>query len=462
MEVSLHSSITHNRPLCCIPVRLCREALGRGQTRPTVNYDPASSTVNFHHLRTTNAESNYQLQDCPCTHQARIRKVHLKMGASLSGKDLKFGTSYSTNKSTESWPHSDNAAPSHYLRPRTNQRVSSIPDGKEPAPTIETNDYESPQNATDSSSIQEIRRTEHSVPISNSTAESSMELTPITVQDILSQEVPAITPAHADDTALDPTISPSDHPTQKISSTHTLLSNRGSSTLSLASITAPTTSRLGSSDRELQGRLDDHSSDKLASSDIELPLSLRRQRRPPMPTSKLKNLDPSPLRKRKASGDPPTLAAEKRQRTTRNSFTNPTAAYGTPRATPMPQSSATVTQSSRPMPILSAYQQNHTTLRVSVTTNIYASILPIKLRSCITMKSFFFSIVTATRDAVNRGSSSSDILVSFCWKDATDGSRTMLLRKDTMDTFRVFLETIDEAPCWNHVNGKCEILVDVV
>lgn len=391
------------------------------------------------------------------------------MAASFSGKDLKSGTSYSMDKSNELWPHSDNAALSHNSIPSTNIKIASISNDKELSPALETNDYRSLQNARDSSTIPEIGHTEHSVPISNNTAVSSMESAPITVQDILIQEVQAVAPTHADDTALNPTILPNDYPTEEISPTKILSSNPGSSSLSVASMAPRITSRPGSSDRELPGRLEDHSSEKPASSDTNLPLSIRRPRRPLMPTSKLKNADPSPPRKRKVSGGPPRLAAEKRQRTTQTPSTNPIAAYRSPRPTPKPtddQSPAISTQwmpqSSRPMPILSAYQQNHTTLRVSVTTYIYASILPIKLRSCITMETFFFSVLTATRDAVNRGNSSSDILVSFCWKDATDGTKTMLLRKDTMDTFRVFLETIDEAPCWNHVNGKCEILVDIV
>lgn len=416
------------------------------------------------------------------------------MAASFFGKDSKSGNSSSMDKSTESWAHLINAGLHHiksgnsssmdesteslahsinaglyHIKPNTKQQVSAVSNGKEVFPTVESNDHQSPQNATDPSSLQDIQRTEHSVAISDSTGHPSKDRSHITVQSLLIQEIPDIAPAHADDTALYPTIVPNDHPTKEIRPTHTLLSNGGSSALPLASMTPQTALRLVGSERELPGRLEDHSSVKPTSSDAELPLSLRRPRRPLMPTLKLKDSDSSPARKRKLTGGAPKAAAEKRQRTTQDLSTEQTRAYGTPRPTSKPivhQSSSittqSMTQSIPPMTILSIYQQNNTTLRVSVTTYIYASILPIKLQSCITMETFFYSILTATRDAVNRGNPSSDIMVSFCWKDATDNSRTMLLRKDTVDTFRVFLETIAEAPCWNQVNGKCEILVDVV
>lgn len=390
-----------------------------------------------------------------------ISRLYLKMAADSSGEDLKSKTNSLMDTSKGSRPHADTAGLSDYSRPITMQPVSSSPNNNGKLRASQSIDYQSPQNATDLSATQELHRTEHSVAISDSTRNLKTELSPALVQGTIGRKKSAIAPAHTDDTALDPIVLPSGRLIEKTPPTKKLMSDRTPPTPLFGSMNPPSGSWLSGIRRKFPG--------KPASSDDDLPLSQRRTRRPLMPTAKMKIPDPSPPKKRKVSDGPPKLAVKKRQRTSRDLSTNPTDAYGTSRPTAkptdlQPSASATqsMTQSVRPMPELSAYKQDHTTLLVSVTTYIYASILPIKLRSCMTMETFFSSILNATRDTVNKGVSSSDILVSFNWKDANDRGRSMLLRKDTMDTYQVFLETIDEAPCWDHMNGRCEIAVDVV
>lgn len=387
------------------------------------------------------------------------------MAADSSGEDLKSKTNSLMDTSKGSWPRADTAGLSDYSRPITMQPFSSssINDGKLRA--SESIDCQSPQNATDLSATQGIHRTEHNVAISDSTRKLNMKLSPSSVQGTIGRKKSAIAPAHIDDTALDPVIQPSGRLIEEIPPTKKWMSDRAPPTPLFGPMNPPSGSWLSGIKRKLPGRFED----KPALSDDELPLSQRRTRRPLMPTAKMKIPDPIPPKKRKVSDSPPKVAVKKRQRTSRDLSTNPTDAYGSSRPTAKPtdlQLSASATQSMmqsvRPMPELSAYKQDHTTLLVSVTTYIYASILPIKLRSCMTMETFFSSILNATRNTVNRGGSSSDVLVSFNWKDATDRGRSMLLRKDTMDTYQVFLETINEAPCWDHMNGRCEIAVDIV
>lgn len=228
-------------------------------------------------------------------------------------------------------------------------------------------------------------------------------------------------------------------------------------------------SSLVSSTQDFTAEPEDDHSGKIAGSHSEVPLSLGRARRAPKPTLKLQSPIPILPRKRKVNGRSSNQAREKRRRSTHDPLIDHTTAYDTPRPTPNSTghqspalSTHSITQPLHLLPILSVHKQNFTTLRVSVTADVFVGIIPLKLRSCMTMDTFFASIITATRNTDDHETSISAIMVSFDWKDADDRARTILVRKDITDSFEVFLETIDDAPCWNDEKGKCEVEVDVV
>jgi len=79
----------------------------------------------------------------------------------------------------------------------------------------------------------------------------------------------------------------------------------------------------------------------------------------------------------------------------------------------------------------------------------------------MTMDDFFSSIITATGYA-NQEREISTIMVTFDFKEDSDNKKSIFVRKDVMDSFEVFLEMIDEAPCWKEEGGRCEVAVDVV
>jgi len=246
--------------------------------------------------------------------------------------------------------------------------------------------------------------------------------------------------------------------------------NRGSSTLYPPAFSPGAAPSPMGSDRELRGRPKDNSSKKPASSAAAAGLLVDRPHRASKPTFKVKHLDLGPSRKRKVDDSTTNEAPEKRQRAFQYSSTTLDAAYEAPRPTPKPtdhQSPGPTTQSMRqsktqsidPMPVLSTYKQNHTILRVA---KISESTVPIRLRSCMTLETFFTWIDTATRYSFYHGGSSSEIMVTFDRKHATELGRHMLVKRDMMATFKVFLNTVNEAPCWSYGNGRCEIEVQVL
>lgn len=79
----------------------------------------------------------------------------------------------------------------------------------------------------------------------------------------------------------------------------------------------------------------------------------------------------------------------------------------------------------------------------------------------MTLSSFFTSVLAICaqpgQDAV------SGIRATFDWKLDKDFDRTILLKQDFPDTFEVFLEIVDGAPCWGEPGGgRCGVGVEVV
>ena len=128
----------------------------------------------------------------------------------------------------------------------------------------------------------------------------------------------------------------------------------------------------------------------------------------------------------------------------------------TPTETPIPS-----TQNFDSLPSLTPYKQAHTTLRVSSVASSIAGVVQLKLRSCMTPSAFFNSVLAAS-GYTGEGHSISAVVVTFDWKIETDIDKSTFIRRDVPDSFEIFLETVDEAPCWKEEDGRCGIAVDVV
>jgi len=133
--------------------------------------------------------------------------------------------------------------------------------------------------------------------------------------------------------------------------------------------------------------------------------------------------------------------------------------------TPHSQTSFTPITTSAPdtpesnMPQISSHKQRHTILRAACASSV--SVVPLKLRSCMTIDSFFSTIITATGSA-NQEREISTIMVEFDFREEGDAKRSILVKRDVEDSFEVFLEMIDEAPCWEDEAGRCEVAVEVM
>ena len=107
-----------------------------------------------------------------------------------------------------------------------------------------------------------------------------------------------------------------------------------------------------------------------------------------------------------------------------------------------------------PDPIFSlpAHKINATTVRVRISPSM--DFVPLSLRSCMTVPTFYASTLGAWDI---EESNLATVKVGFPWLPA----ETMVMRRTPADVFEWLLKTIDEAPCWDK-GGKCEIGVKLM
>ena len=196
-----------------------------------------------------------------------------------------------------------------------------------------------------------------------------------------------------------------------------------------------------------------------------------RPRRSHKPTlKKFDSIQPAAVtKKRKASGNTSKPVTKRHQhQTASTAMKRPrTDPYATPSYTPKltiqssPLSSVTL-ENDVSSTFLTDYKQNHTTLRASYNSSDNKTCpVMLKLRSCMTIETFFASIMSTTENT-SRPDGVSTIMITFDWKDAKDLKKSICVKKNVGDSFEVFLEIIDEAPCWKKQGGKCEVAVEVV
>ena len=108
-------------------------------------------------------------------------------------------------------------------------------------------------------------------------------------------------------------------------------------------------------------------------------------------------------------------------------------------------------------PSLTLYKQERTVLYVPLRGSS-SDLVPIKLRSAMSIPSFFTAVCTAGRIADNE---SLAIAVKFMPGD--DGqSRNVILGRDTIDAFEFFLEVVDEAECWKQEDGRMSFQLEFI
>jgi hypothetical protein len=108
------------------------------------------------------------------------------------------------------------------------------------------------------------------------------------------------------------------------------------------------------------------------------------------------------------------------------------------------------------------YKQDHTTLYISLSTNDYGGV-PIYLRSCLTIESFF-SLVFLAWDLKGQEDKVAAVTVRFDWLEEDE---PMVVRRGVVNSFQKMLDTIAEAPVWKdgdgHVREKgCDVRVMIV
>ena len=118
----------------------------------------------------------------------------------------------------------------------------------------------------------------------------------------------------------------------------------------------------------------------------------------------------------------------------------------TPRATPVESPSIG--------PSLTSAKLAKTTLRIADA----GTFTPIKLRSCPDSSALFAKVMDIC------GLTSSNVKplkLTFDWVPEGAKERNMHLRETYEDSFEIFVETVDEAPCWAE-GGKCTVGVEAV
>lgn len=129
-------------------------------------------------------------------------------------------------------------------------------------------------------------------------------------------------------------------------------------------------------------------------------------------------------------------------------------------AAPTPDTPNPPIQAAVSLPTLTLYKQTHTTLRATRDSNLIGFV-PLRLLTCMTMTTLFSSVITASGHREDEGPITC-LMAIFDWKEDNDVYKTIFIDKGTQGSFEIFLEIIDEAPCWKDEGGRCGVAVEVV
>lgn len=173
--------------------------------------------------------------------------------------------------------------------------------------------------------------------------------------------------------------------------------------------------------------------DSTKSNSPSRPMKRRRQNSIPSPQLLPANHSPSTR-----SSPPPSTSSQQNSRVSTPTSFNP--------------------QSTHSSSFLASHKQSRTTLFIAIPLS--HDMVPLKLRSCMTISSFFTSVLAICAQPGQE--IVSGIRATFDWKHEKDVDKAILLKVDFPDTFEVFLEIIDGAPCWEEEGGRCGVGLEVV
>ena len=125
-----------------------------------------------------------------------------------------------------------------------------------------------------------------------------------------------------------------------------------------------------------------------------------------------------------------------------------------------PETHQTQTQESTSPKTLTPHRQRNAILRATRDSNVIGFV-PLRLTACMTMSTLFSSVVAASGHREDQEPIKC-LMATFDWKEENDLYKTIYINRETEGSFEIFLELIDEAPCWKEEGGKCGIAVEIV
>ena len=118
------------------------------------------------------------------------------------------------------------------------------------------------------------------------------------------------------------------------------------------------------------------------------------------------------------------------------------------------------TKAANSLPSLPLYKQTHTTLRATRDSTLIGFV-PLRLLTCMNMNTLFSSVIAASGHREDEGPITC-LMAIFDWKEDNDTYKTIFIDKGTHGSFEIFLEIIDEAPCWKDEGGRCGVAIEVI
>ena len=128
--------------------------------------------------------------------------------------------------------------------------------------------------------------------------------------------------------------------------------------------------------------------------------------------------------------------------------------------TSQPGTHQTQIQEPSSLPTLAPHKQKNAILRATRDSNVIGFV-PLRLSACMTMSTLFSSVVAASGHREEQEPIKC-LMATFDWKEESDLYKTIYINRETEGSFEIFLELIDEAPCWKEEGGKCGIAVEIV
>lgn len=120
-------------------------------------------------------------------------------------------------------------------------------------------------------------------------------------------------------------------------------------------------------------------------------------------------------------------------------------------------SNQTFTNFSNPPHPIPIYKQQNTTLQVYVPP--LTKFIPLRLRSCMTISSFFQSVLCAFEKPAEKVAA-----LRITFERVPDGPaemKTWLVKKNIPDSYDIFLDVVNELPGWSET-AKCSVRVDII